>query len=86
MRLLIAILGLVSGVSAPTLCYPRECAEEYPYSSARTSFDLDGAPQGLKPLARGERDAARHEGAPLQNKIANTRAAIVSLDTKNKTA
>lgn len=43
-----------------------ERADEYPYSSAYSGFDLDPAPQGLKPLVLGELDAARLEGAPFQ--------------------
>ncbi|MCU1309709.1 MAG: hypothetical protein JWO20_834 [Candidatus Angelobacter sp.] len=40
--------------------------EEYMYSSARGGFELDGAPQGLKPLATAASGAA--EAAPCQSK------------------
>jgi putative transposase len=42
-------------------------AEEYPYSSAQKGFDLDPAPQGLKPESLEDQDAARLEGAPFQS-------------------
>ena len=45
-----------------------ERAEDYTYSSARRIFDLDPAPQGLKPPALDERDTARLEAAPFQSK------------------
>ena len=41
-------------------------AEDYLYSSARPGFDLDPAPQGLKPLDQAEPVMARLEGAPFQ--------------------
>ncbi|HEV2400356.1 MAG TPA: transposase [Candidatus Sulfotelmatobacter sp.] len=44
-----------------------ERAEDYPYSSARPGFDLDPAPQGLKPLDQAELVTARLEGAPFQS-------------------
>ncbi|HUO13515.1 MAG TPA: transposase, partial [Verrucomicrobiae bacterium] len=44
-----------------------ERAEDYPYSSARTGFDLDAPPQGLKPIDQGECVTARLEGAPFQS-------------------
>jgi len=46
-----------------------ERAEMYPYSSATVGFDLDPAPQGLKPASSVERDTARLEGAPFQSNI-----------------
>jgi len=46
------------------LCEP---AGEYPYSSAQGGFDLDEAPQGLKPLSSMECFGAP-EGAPFQNR------------------
>ena len=43
-----------------------ERVEEYPYSSAHPSFELDAIPQGLKPiLLEGPNGAP--EGAPFQN-------------------
>src|ERR1700739_661243 len=45
-----------------------EQAEEFPYSSAHSGFDLDPVPQGLKPGLPGERDTARLEGVPFQSK------------------
>jgi putative transposase len=41
-------------------------AEDYPYSSASARFDLDEAPQGLKPIGLDATDGAP-EGAPLQS-------------------
>jgi putative transposase len=45
-----------------------ERAEEYPYSSAYSGFELDEVPQGLKPLAL-EAAVGAPEGAPLQSNI-----------------
>ena len=44
-----------------------ERAGEYAYSSARPGFELDPAPQGLKPGSLEEHATARLEGAPLQS-------------------
>jgi putative transposase len=44
-----------------------ERAEQYPYSSANVRFELDRAPQGLKPSEDAELVGAP-EGAPFQNK------------------
>jgi REP-associated tyrosine transposase len=77
-----------------------ERAEEYPYSSAGSRFDLDPAPQGLKPVNQPDPDTARLEGAPfqgtsfsgtsdgvpLQIKAATRRAEIAPVEQKNKTA
>ena len=41
-------------------------AEEYPYSSAHTGFELDDVPQRLKPLVLGAAVGAP-EGAPFQS-------------------
>jgi putative transposase len=46
-----------------------ERIEEYLYSSARPGFDLDPAPQGLKPVSSGDDYTARLEGAPFQSTI-----------------
>jgi putative transposase len=46
-----------------------ERAEEYAYSSARSAFELDPVPQGLKPMSLRDHDTARLEGAPFQNNI-----------------
>jgi putative transposase len=48
-----------------------ERAEDYPYSSARSAFDLDPVPRGLKPADLGEPDTARLEGAPFQSKTSD---------------
>ena len=75
-------------------------AEEYLYSSARSGFDLDPAPQGLKPALVDTPDAARLKGVPFQtntpntapeatpfhDKIAGARAAMPATGDKNKTA
>ena len=44
-----------------------EKAEQYPYSSASGRFELDSAPQGLKPTSSKEFDGAA-EAAPFQSK------------------
>jgi putative transposase len=44
--------------------------DEFPYSSAHDGFNLDAAPQGLKPQL-SESVAARLEGVPFQSKISN---------------
>lgn len=46
-----------------------ERAEDYPYSSAHSGFDLDPAPQGLKPDFPVRASAGAAEGAPFQNKV-----------------
>jgi len=56
----------------PVRKHLRELTEEYPYSSARPGFDLDPAPQGLKPDSLADAHAARLEGVPFQNKTVNT--------------
>ena len=43
-------------------------AEEFPYSSAHSGFELDPAPQGLKPDNIDEPDTARLEAVPFQSK------------------
>ena len=48
-----------------------ERPDQFPYSSARAGFELDAVPQGLKPQLLGGPFAARLEGVPFQNKIAN---------------
>lgn len=44
-----------------------EQPEQYPYSSANSRFQIDSAPQGLKPSGEVELVGAP-EGAPFQNK------------------
>lgn len=63
-----------------------ERAEEYPYSSARGGFELDAAPQGLKPIDSEQRATARLEGAPFQTKISCDRIDPLINPAKNKTA
>ena len=46
-----------------------EHTDEYPYSSAGSRFELDPAPQGLKPLDFDGIRTARLEGAPFQDNI-----------------
>jgi putative transposase len=46
-----------------------ETAVDYPYSSTHLGFELDAAPQGLKPQSIETSDGAP-EGAPLQSKAA----------------
>jgi putative transposase len=43
----------------------------YAYSSARDEFELDEAPQGLKPDSSGEKITARLEGVPFQSYTSN---------------
>jgi putative transposase len=76
-----------------------ERPEGYPYSSASAQFDLDPAPQGLKPVLGADPYGAS-EGAPCQNNIssrtperepfhsktANGRVEIAPSEHKNKTA
>jgi putative transposase len=68
-----------------------ERADEFPYSSAHAGFELDAAPQRLKPQISGESVAARLEGVPFQNKISNQidsngAAKSAPLQSKAKTA
>lgn len=44
-----------------------ERAEDYPYSSAHSGFELDPAPQGLKPPSSEGPPTARLEGVPFQS-------------------
>ena len=62
-----------------------ERAEDYPYSSALPGFELDPAPQGLKPVSSKEPTAARLEGAPFQSKI-KPKTEDTAVPAKNKTA
>jgi putative transposase len=62
-----------------------ERVEEFSYSSARTGFELDPVPQGLKPIPLVETETARLEGAPFQNKIASG-TVPPAIPAKNKTA
>lgn len=57
-------------------------AEEYPYSSAYSGFDLDDVPQGLKPELSEEVDTARLEGAPFQSETnGNDEGAALQIET-----
>jgi REP-associated tyrosine transposase len=59
-------------------------AEDYPYSSACGGFELDPAPQGLKPIALGAAIGAP-EGAPFQtNKKACASSARERPTTKDQ--
>lgn len=58
-----------------------ERVEDYPYSSAHGRFELDPAPQGLKPVDREGPPTARLEGAPFQSK-----GVPALIPAKNKTA
>ena len=75
-----------------------EQPEDYSYSSAHAGFELDGVPQGLKPIALGAAVGAP-EGAPFQskttapsddvpshNKAGNGVARLMPADKTNKTA
>jgi putative transposase len=54
-----------------------EHADEYPYSSAGSRFELDPAPQGLKPVDLDGIRTARLEGAPFQNNIHTLEEALL---------
>jgi putative transposase len=60
-------------------------AEEFPYSSAHPGFELDPAPQGLKPESI-EPVTARLEGVPFQSKISNATAEALRTKAKSKIA
>jgi putative transposase len=62
-------------------------AEEFPYSSAHSGFELDPAPQGLKPESLGALHGAA-EAAPFQSRPSNDSAAGEGLfhDNSKKTA
>jgi hypothetical protein len=64
-----------------------ERAEEYPYSSAAISFELDPVPQGLKPT-HVDSSYGAPEGAPFQGKPAQseTTTAAPSRNTSGKIA
>ena len=49
-----------------------ERAEEYAYSSASSVFELDPAPQGLKPGSFGQSGTARLQGVSFQSNISKT--------------
>ena len=61
-------------------------AEDSPYSSARSGFELDPAPQGLRPINRSEPVTARLEGAPFQNNIREAETDAAPFDDKIKSA
>lgn len=76
-----------------------ERAEDYPYSSARPGFEIDPAPQGLKPNPDIDRygapegapfqsnnSAGLPEGVPVPLKAANRRVEIAPQGQKNRTA
>ena len=62
-----------------------EKAEDYPYSSAHAGFELDVAPQGLKPISLGAAVGAP-EDAPFQSKISNGAESRSLQGKTNKTA
>jgi hypothetical protein len=65
--------------------------QEYPYSSARSEFECDPVPQGLKPQAMGAAVGAP-EGAPFQNngeltpRSKGPEATKAAFDNRNKIA
>lgn len=61
----------------------RERPEEYAYSSAKPGFDLDAAPQGLKPLLNDDLDGAP-EGAPFQTKSTSGAAKTAPLQVTSQ--
>jgi REP-associated tyrosine transposase len=73
-----------------------ERAEQYPYSSAHSGFELDAAPQGLRPEFLDDPFTARLEGvpfqsetlhgAPVQSRIKNGRTGTAMKGANNKTA
>jgi putative transposase len=62
-----------------------EAAQDYPYSSAHPGFELDDAPQGLKPSGEGMAVGAA-KAAPRQSKISNHTTEVVNPNTKSRTA
>jgi putative transposase len=60
-----------------------ECAEDYPYSSASAEFDLDSAPQGLKPLNLEAAHTARLEDAPFQSNPLNGVREVARVQAKS---
>ena len=62
-----------------------ESPEQFPYSSAHPRFELDPAPQGLKPDSI-EPITARLEGVPFQSKISNQSTISNPNRVSNKTA
>ena len=62
-----------------------EKAEDYLYSSAHAGFDLDGLPQGLKPVGLGAVGGAP-EGASFQSKSVRKATAIASQEIERKTS
>ena len=70
-----------------------EIAEQFPYSSAHSGFELDPIPQGLKPKSLNEADTARLKAVPFQSSGSNASNLTTSVvsnsaspDTKSKTA
>jgi REP-associated tyrosine transposase len=61
-----------------------ERAEEYEYSWARPGFELDSAPQGLKPIGQGEPNTPLLEGVPFQSKGSD--GAVEADPSQNKIA
>jgi putative transposase len=59
--------------------------EQFPYSSAHLGFELDPAPQGLKPESI-EPVTARLEGVPFQSKLSNKTAEAVPAKAKSTIA
>jgi putative transposase len=59
-----------------------ERVDEFPHSSVRVGFDLDPAPQGLKPASSIASAAARLEGAPFQSKLSDLSAEAESFQGK----
>jgi putative transposase len=62
-----------------------EAPEEFRYCSARNGFELDPAPEGLKPGSLGNQSTARLEGAPFQSRPVKSEKRDLSLN-KNKIA
>ncbi len=57
-----------------------ERAEEFPYSSAQASFELDPVPQGLKPTSLANLDGAA-EAAPFQTRpVAGDKRTMLAKD------
>jgi putative transposase len=62
-----------------------ERPQDFPYSSACPRFELDPAPQGLKPESL-EPVTSRLEGVPFQSKVSNDVAESEPIQAKSKTA
>ena len=62
-----------------------EHPQDFPYSSAYPGYELDPAPQGLKPQATMNSDGVA-EATPLQSKVTTVQNKVTTAQSKVKTA